>query len=78
MKSNGELTRLIRTIAFCFKTCRMDLHLLMQLTFITSVKSFLSDANISFWKIHELVPVKLCCFVCPVGFVVNKSKEKRL
>ena len=24
----------------------------------------------------ELFSVKLCCFVCPVGFVVNKAKTK--
>ena len=42
------------------------------------VKSFASDTSISFWKIQEVFCVKLCCFVCPVGFVANKSKDKRL
>ena len=42
------------------------------------MKSFASDTNVSFWKIQELFSVKLCCFVCPVGFAVNKSKDKKV
>ena len=41
------------------------------------VKSFASDADISFCKIQELLSIQLCCFVCPVRFVVNKRKDKR-
>ena len=42
------------------------------------VKSFAIDADISFWKIKELLSVKVCCFVCPVGSVVNKSREQNV
>ena len=31
-----------------------------------------------FGKSKSLFSVKLCCFACPVGFVIKKSKDKTL
>ena len=74
MKSNGELTRLIRTVfILLFKTCRMNLLLLMQFAFdnISEVQVILISHS---GKSKRLFSVKLCYFACLVGFVIKKAK----